>query len=502
MPRHFAALPASIAALLLIPSFLSAATLPPGTRLEVRLSVATGSRISHHGDRIEGTVIAPVFVDGRLVIPQGASVSGIVESAERLGLGLKHLTATLEYSFNSVRLPEGTAIPVETRVTEVETAKERVNAQGIIGGIYPTANVSSSVAFYAIPLLFVDPEFAAPVLGVKCLIARSPDPEIYFPAGTEIILQLTAKVDIPDASAPQPRVPALSPPDIADARQLLRDLPEQRTERAPHQPSDSINILFLGSRASLDRAFHAAGWSGAQRSSMRSVYRMYHCMVQRMGYSMAPMGNLKLNGMTADAEYQKSLDTFSKRHHLRLWKQGREDAWLSAATEDVGYAVRRLHLTHATDPLIDNERSKVLNDLAFTGCVDSASLIPRDSAAAVDPKEPSFGTDGELAVIRMNDCRNPRTTPTDTPGSGPRGRIRSVQALIALRNDLIRSNPVSLAYNTTRAMRERRVSHRDGAAVASIAAAQQAASAHSNVQPRWIRPSAFNAIAAASEPHP
>ncbi len=496
MPRRFAALLVATATLLVLPRFLSAETLPAGTRLEVRLSVATGSRISRHGDHIEAVVIAPVFVEGRLLIPQGATVSGVVESVERLGLGLKHLTAALEYAFDTVQLPDGAAIPIEARVTEVETAKERVNAQGIIGGIYPTANVSSSVAFYAIPLLFVDPEFAVPALGVKCLIARSPDPEIYFPAGTEVILQLTAEANIPHSSAAQTRVAPLSPADVADANELLAQLPEQRTDRGPNHSSDLINILFLGSRDSINRAFRAAGWSGAQRGSLRSVYRMYHCMVQRMGYSMAPMGNLKLNGVTADADYQKSLDTFSKRHHLRLWKQGKEDAWLSAATEDIGYAVRRMHLTHATDPLIDNERAKVLNDLAFTGCVDSASLIARESADAPDQQQRSIGTDGKVAVIRMNECSDPRTAPSQASGSSPRGRIRAVQALVALRNDLIRTNPISLAYNTTRVLRQRRASHVDGSLSASSLDRQQRNSLQSSIQPRWIRPSAFNATSA------
>ena len=104
------------------------------------------------------------------------------------------------------------------------------------------------------------------------------------------------------------------------------------------------------------------------------IYHMYHSLVQRIGYSKAPMQALTLNGKSEDATYQKSLDTFSKRHHLHLWKQQQSDFWLSAATEDVGYKLRGLRLTHATDPRIDTEREKVINDLTFTGCLDAASL--------------------------------------------------------------------------------------------------------------------------------
>ena len=68
----------------------------------------------------------------------------------------------------------------------------------------------------------------------------------------------------------------------------------------------------------------------------------------------------------------------------RGWKQGQEDAWLGAATEDVSYKFQRMHLTHATDPLIDNERTKVLNDVAFTGCLDAATVMARDSSEHLD----------------------------------------------------------------------------------------------------------------------
>ena len=81
-----------------------------GTRLEVRLGVPTGSRISHPGDPIQATVIAPVFAEGRLLIPQGAIVSGVVGSVQRLGLGLKHLTSGIEYRFDSLQLTGGAAI--------------------------------------------------------------------------------------------------------------------------------------------------------------------------------------------------------------------------------------------------------------------------------------------------------------------------------------------------------------------------------------------------------
>ena len=357
-----------------------------GTRLEISLVTPTSSRTSHSGDPVTGLVIAPVFVGGDLVVPQGSVISGMLERVDRVGLGLKHSTSVLGYRFDTLRVRDGAAVPIHTRVIEVETAKERVDSHGLVGGIYPTANFSSVVNFYVLPLLYAEPEFGVPILGIKVLIARCPDPEIYFPAGTEFILALTAPADISDPAL-QSDIAPIPPAQIEKIYRVLAQFPEHETKKVRKQASDLVNVLILGSRQSINQAFRAAGWAGAQPHSLRSLYRMYHCMVQRMGYPMAPMGNLRLNGAVADAEYQKSLNTFSKRHHVRLWKQSQEYVWFGAATEDTGYKLRAMHLTHTSDPLIDNERAKILNDLAYTGCVAAASLITRAASISNDQKQ-------------------------------------------------------------------------------------------------------------------
>jgi hypothetical protein len=448
MSRSLVTLLASAALFSIVLPSLAADELPAGTTLEVRLSVATGSRLSHTGDRVEGTIIAPVLSLGRVLISQGTAVLGTVASVERLGLGLKHLTAGIEYCFHTLRLPDGEMVPIETRLIEVQTAKERVNVAGGVGGIHPTANLSSSISLYALPFLSVAPEVVGPVLAIKLLIARSPDPEIYFPPGTEIILQLTAAADIHRPSISPPDVASLPADEIADARRLLDRSPQSRAVKESGQPSDLVNILFLGSREQIDLAFHAAGWSGAQRRSAMSLYRMYHSLVERIGYSMAPMQKLTLSGKPPDAAYEKSLDTFSKRHHLRLWKEPGSDFWLCTATEDVGYTFHGLNLTHATDPRIDNERAKVVNDLNFTGCLDAATLLRRDSLRTADNTLGSVLTDGSIAVVRLNSCRSPRTIPTVVANFGRRPHRRFVRGLVALRSDITRSNLIFLVYNT------------------------------------------------------
>src|SRR4051812_22334405 len=78
--------------LLLLSGPVCAQELPIGTALAVRLSGATGSHTSERGDPIEATVIAPVSVQGRILIPQGSRLLGSIAQATAIGFGLKHAT--------------------------------------------------------------------------------------------------------------------------------------------------------------------------------------------------------------------------------------------------------------------------------------------------------------------------------------------------------------------------------------------------------------------------
>jgi hypothetical protein len=203
------------------------------------------------------------------------------------------------------------------------------------------------------------------VWGIKSLIVPSADPEIYFPSGTELILRMTESVNIRETRVDSMRVRSLSSYEVREAGNLLASVPERHARLGKH-PADLVNVLMFGSRRQIELAFHAAGWSVAERKSPLALYRMYHALTRRKGYNKAPMNALTLGGEPSDITYQKSLDTIEKRHHVRLWREpSGKDIWLGTAAQDVGFRFQLTHWTHSTDPRIDNERAKVVNDLAF-----------------------------------------------------------------------------------------------------------------------------------------
>jgi hypothetical protein len=98
-----------------------------------------------------------------------------------------------------------------------------------------------------------------------------------------------------------------------------------------------------------------------------------------------------------------------------------------------------------------------VDDLAFTGCLDAAGLMKRNSPDLLqDPKaKHPIVTDTDIAVVRLNHCTKPETMPgvDANYNAAPRGRVSRVWA--SLRNDL-RLNLFFTTYNTLKLVAEQR----------------------------------------------
>lgn len=310
---------------------------------------------------------------------------------------------------------------------------------------------SANLTLYAVPLLFTAPAIGLPVWGIKSPIVPSADPEIYFPSGTELILRVKASVKIGVTGADAMPIRSLSSDEVREADNLLGSIPDRRAKLGKH-PADLVNVLMFGSRRQIDLAFHAAGWSTAERKSPLALYRMYRALTRRKGYKKAPMNAMTLAGIPSDITYQKSLDTVEKRHHVRLWREpSGKNLWLGTASQDVAFRFQQTHWTHVTDPRIDNERAKVLNDLAFTGCIDAAGLMAHVSPKLAQNQTAEFSivTDGEVGVVRLNDCSYP-TIMSGPAESGSQHSTRLSSALVSFRDDLVKANIAFTIYNTVK----------------------------------------------------
>ncbi len=141
-----------------------------------------------------------------------------------------------------------------------------------------------------------------------------------------------------------------------------------------------------------------------------SKFETLRALAEDRGYNEAPVSVLLLDGSPPDMVFEKTNDTFARRHHLRIWRRpGMVDGkpvWAVAATHDTGINFSEADRTfiHRIDAQIDREREKVVDDLLFTGRVKACELVdrlqvPRKTSNATGD---SIETDGRIAVLLLD----------------------------------------------------------------------------------------------------
>ena len=175
------------------------------------------------------------------------------------------------------------------------------------------------------------------------------------------------------------------------------------------KPADLTNIVLIGSRSDVERAFAAAGWTTTAKLNFGSGMRTLFAAAEQHPYRRAPVLTLFLYDRNPDLVFQKQTDTMAKRHHIRLWQETStldgQPVWVGAATHDVAITFSPSKgFTHRIDASVDLERTKVVDDLLFSGEATFRGLVdrpnvPRESKNATgDPVR----TDGRIAILSLS----------------------------------------------------------------------------------------------------
>jgi opacity protein-like surface antigen len=443
---------------------LPAETIPAGTSLEIRIQQPISSYSTSAGTKITGILISPVNEGGKILVPLGTTVEGSVLSVRRVGLGFAHETAEIELRFDRLVLADHGSIPIQIRITNVENARENINKKGRIQGIRSTSTLSNRTSGIVGSLAFGDPIAAIFTTAGSASVLRFSEPEITLPAGTELLAQLAAPVDLPGVEA-QTVPPLVTTADgRKDLGEMVHRLPFRTvTEGKKELPSDLTNLVFIGSADALQHAFAASGWVIVDTLTAETTYGTIRSVAENQGYRRAPMSILLLDGNAPDYAYAKTLNTFSKRHHLRIWTSKEtwdgQPVWTSSSTHDIGIGFSKKNKTfiHLIDSNIDNERAKVVNDFIYTGCVSGVQLVTRPwlPADAKNGTGEELITDGRIAVLQLNDCQHPIDEANGQAIAALRTRGNRFdrttrQTVLTLKNNIMRDNVGMMAYSGIR----------------------------------------------------
>ncbi len=349
-------------------------------------------------------MIAPVVIDGNIVLAAGTKVKAEIQEVQQPATADDK--AMVHIQFDQLAGATGQKAALNGRLVGIDNARETIDDQGRIQGIVAsqtgTARLDQGIAK-------VTEKY--PGLGdflgmAKSAVVKQVDPSIHYEPGVEMTVELTKPL-LWRETAPPPAIRAITPAD--QLAELVNREPARTVAQKPPSPSDTTNIMYIGSREQIEAAFKEAGWSPAANLGKVSEFETFRAMAEDRGYKEGPVSILMLDGRPPDLVFEKVNDTFNARHHLRIWHRPEtfhgEDVWVCAATHDIGIAFsdRDRTFIHKVDPEIDKERAKVVSDLLFTGKVQALSLVDRPNAPTTGQNATGddFKTDGRMAVLEF-----------------------------------------------------------------------------------------------------
>jgi LssY C-terminus/Ankyrin repeats (3 copies) len=385
------------------------ADLLPGQTLSVRLNGPVYSDQSRTGDPLTATVTYPLCKNGEdiacskgeLVVAPGTQVNGTILFAQKAPD--KYSRPRIVLDFSNIVNRNGTVSPLYAHVIDVDNARETISNNEIQGIVQPHASTKVSIAMAG--LSAVNPIAGCAIKGIQTVYGLSVRREVLFPAGTDLQIQIVRPSMLKEKES-WPGWPKMEQDPKLTALVMAAPL---RTKTPDNKPSDLTNLMFIGTEEELAVAFSEAGWFEAVGLGVGSALKTVQATIRNTGYNEAPVSLLTLEGRPPDLVFQKSLDTFAKRHHIRIWKlEGLYECrpvWVGAATHDIGVANSRMKTkwSHRIDPHIDRERDWIETDLLFAGTAVAYTDIPRPSAPrkAGNATGDAVVTDGAMTVVKV-----------------------------------------------------------------------------------------------------
>jgi hypothetical protein len=367
--------------------------------LRLTTPVSTGGSKSHAA--VKATVARDVLTQSGVVIPTGAVVSGRIEKLVKSYRPDQR--AQLQLNFTTLELPGKSSLKLEGHLSQVENSRETLEAgtiQGVLETEVPLAQVNRGLGKL---------EESGSELGELAKIAEKNlgkvDTSVTLPAGTDLLFALDKPLAVSRVFPPV--APDRLPADLATAVETLLANAPQRASSKEGKPGDPLNLVVVGRAEQIRPAFQKAGWGEAEKKTSKSIFDTVRAVMDNQGYGQAPVSQLYLFGRMEDLAFEKMFNTFNKRHHLRLWRTDAKspdggEIWLGAATHDIGIEPTNTgSISHATDPNLDDERSKVGADLAVAGSVAAEKLVTRPNplSEGFTATGGKWHTDGELLAI-------------------------------------------------------------------------------------------------------
>jgi type IV secretion system protein VirB10 len=186
-------------------STASAAEIPAGTHLLLRMEHSVSSGTAKAGDGVHLRTITPVSVDGRILLPVGTWVSGTIQRVERRGR--LHGPGRLEIGLETLLLPTGLVVSVSPLVaiaakSDFNTNRNRggdghgllVTGAGLLAG-YGSAGIASIWSHDEETAVGIGLSVGVATMVATAILTRNRDVEFSTGATLDVVFDHPIKVD-------------------------------------------------------------------------------------------------------------------------------------------------------------------------------------------------------------------------------------------------------------------------------------------------------------------
>lgn len=188
--------------------------------------------------------------------------------------------------------------------------------------------------------------------------------------------------------------------DDSAFRAALDALPCCATGKDGSHNADPLNLVIIGGVEDAFPALVRRGWRPTEQTYTGSVMKMIGSALSGERYPYAPISPLYLYGRPQDLALQKARDNVHQRNHLRLWLSPMQyhgkPVWVGQISRDIGtrLTIHSLYLTtHKIDPDVDEARTALLEDMAYSQSLVKLGLVKGVGPASKENPRVNLTTD-------------------------------------------------------------------------------------------------------------
>ena len=226
--------------------------------------------------------------------------------------------ATVRLVFDKIQPPGGSQQPLLAQLSSIDNARESVGTDGLVTGIVASQTWEGRLNDGIDKLQSNHPGLAGLLQNARDSFVKKVDATISYPAGVDMQIKLTKSL------ACHPPTNTTTIPEIGNIgalTTLIAAQPNRTSAGASPTSSDLTNLAFLGTSEQVQAAFKSAGWFAAAERDQASTMETARAIIEDRGYQEAPVSVLLLDGHPPDLVFEKQTNTFSMRHHIRVWKR-------------------------------------------------------------------------------------------------------------------------------------------------------------------------------------